>query len=105
MTEVNDGETLDVECTVGRVYPVGDLEFQLMSGDTAVSSRQLGVSTEGSDGTFSVTNVFSNQRYFRSYSPTEDGMTCQVYHTRGNNQSGRLQAIVRCEFLHTLVKM
>ena len=105
VSEVNDGEMLDVECTVDRVYPVDNLNFQLISDDTVVSSRQSGISNEGSDGTFSVTNVFSNQRYFRSYSLTEDGVACQVYHRRGNKQSGRLQVIVRCEFLHTLVVM
>ena len=93
---------LDVECTVDRVYPVGNLEFQLMSGDTALTGRQSGVSTEGIDGTFSVTHLFSNQRYVKLYSPSEDGMTCKVRHSKGNNQSGRLQVIVRCEVLHTL---
>ena len=103
VTEVDDGAMLDVECTVDRVYPVGSLDFQLMSGDTAVSSRQSGVSTEGSDGTFRVTHLFSNQRYVKSYSPPEDGMTCQVRHSRGNKQSDPLQVNVRCKLLHVCV--
>ena len=99
MTEVNYGETLDVECTVNRVYPVDDLEFQLMSGDTAVTSRQSGTSTgTNSDGTFSATKVFNNQRFLRSYSSTESGLTCKVYHQPGGDrQSERLTVTVRCE--------
>ena len=98
MTEVNDGETLDVECTVDRVYPVDGLQFQLMSSNTAVSSTQSGSSTEtNSDDTFNVIKTFRDQRYLRSYSPTQDGLVCKVYHPRGDAQSNNLGIIVQCE--------
>ena len=86
----NEWETLDIQCTVESVYPVHDLEFQLISGDTVVSNRQPGNGySANSDHTFRVTTVFSVQ-FSRSYSLTEDGLTCQVYHQRGNSQSQRL---------------
>ena len=100
VTVVNDGETLDVECSVERVYPVDGLEFQLMSGATEVSSRQSGDSTgTNSDGTFSVKTAFSSQNFLRSYSSTEAGLTCKVYHQPdGDHQSDRLTGVtVRCK--------
>ena len=98
MTEVNDGETLGVECTVDRVYPVNNLEFQLMSGDTAVTGRESGDSTgiDSEDGAVSVSNVFSVE-FRRSYSSTEQGLTCGVFHTLGDTRSERLSVIVSCE--------
>ena len=98
MTEVNDGEMLDVECKVERVYPVGDMEFQLMSGDTAVSVRGSADSTDVNvDGTFVVTKVFSVE-FGRLYSSTEDGLTCKVYHARSDSQSDTLTGVtVRCK--------
>ena len=97
MTEINDGETIDVECIVDLVYPVDDLEFQLMSGDTVVSSRELGDSTEtNSDGTFRVTKMFSLM-FSSSYSFTEAGLVCKAYHSKGNSESGRLYVIVTCK--------
>ena len=97
VTQVIHGEALDVECTVERVYPVDSLTFQLMSGDTAVSSRQSGdIYGTNSDGTLRVTKVFGVV-FARSYSTTEDGLTCKVYHSTGDYQSHRLQVIVSCE--------
>ena len=98
MTEVNDRETLDVECTVDRVYPVDNLEFQLVSGDTAVTGSESGDITgiDSEDGAVRVSNVFSVE-FRRSYSSTEQGLTCGVSHTRGDKQSERLSVIVSCE--------
>ena len=90
VTDVNnEWETLDVQCTVERVYPVDNLQFQLFSCGAAVSSRQSGISSANSDGTLGVTKVFSVE-FNRSYSSTEDGLTCKTYHSRGDNQSQRL---------------
>ena len=98
MTEVNDGETLDVECTVDRVYPVNGLQFQLMSGDTVVTGSESGDITDidSEDGAVSVSNVFSVE-FRRSYSSTEQGLTCGVFHPRGNSQSEHLSVTVSCE--------
>ena len=85
-----------MECTVDRVYPVDGLEFQLMSDDTVVTSRQSGISSVNRDDTFSVTKVFS-VTFSRSYSSTEAGLTCKVYHSRGNSQSVHLAVVVACE--------
>ena len=99
MTEVNDGETLDVECTVERVYPVGDLEFQLVSGDNAVSNSQSGVSTDtnSDDGAISATRTFSVE-FLGSDSLTDAELQCKVNHTRGNEQSAQLSVTVACEY-------
>ena len=98
LTAVNAEETLDVRCTVERVYPATNLEFQLMSGDSAVSSRQLGfINGTSTDGSVSVSTLFSVS--FRlSYSVTQDGLICRVYHPRGINRSERLQVMVSCEY-------
>ena len=98
MTEVDDGETLDVECTVDRVYPADRLEFQLMSGDTVVTGSESGdvIGTDSDDGAVSVSNVFSVE-FSRSYSSTEQGLTCGVFHTLGDTRSERLSVIVSCE--------
>ena len=42
VTEINEGESLDVECTVDRVHPAENPTFQLMSGGTTVSNREAG---------------------------------------------------------------
>ena len=99
MTEVNDGETLDVECTVERVYPVGDLEFQLVSGDNAVSNSQSGVSTStnSDDGSVSITKIFSVE-FLGSDSSTEAELQCKVQHSRGDSQSEQLSVTVACEY-------
>ena len=97
VTEVNEGETLDVECTVDRVYPVHDLEFQLINGDNMLPGRQTGdITGTNSDGTFTARKVFS-VTFSRSYSSTETGLMCKVYHPRGDNQSEELAVIVACE--------
>ena len=99
VTEVNEGEILDVECTVDRVYPDDGLEFQLMSGAFAVTSRLSGrIAFTNSGGTFSATKIFSNLLFLRSYSATEDGLTCRVYHPRGNNVSQPSAVIVMGEY-------
>ena len=97
MTEINDGETLDVECTVDRVYPVDNLEFQLMSGDNEVTGRQSGIITDtNSDGAVTATKIFSVE-FRKSYSSTEAGLMCKVYHPRDDNQSEKLAVTVACE--------
>ena len=104
VTEVNEGETLDVDCSVERVYPVDDLQFQLMSRDTAVSSRESGVSPDTNpDGTYRVLTVFSVAFSGWSFSATRDGLKCNVSHSRGDNQSDSLQLTVRpreCVFVY-----
>ena len=99
MTEVNDGETLDVECTVDRVYPVGDLEFQLVSGDNAVSSSRSDIRTDtnSNDGAVGVTKTFSVQ-FLGSDSSTEAELQCKVQHSRGDSQSEQLSVTVACEY-------
>ena len=98
VTVVNNGETLDVECTVERVYPVDGLEFQLMSGVAILSSRQSDdITGTNSDGTISATKIFRVE-FRRSYSSTLEGLTCSVFHSRGNSQSGLLSIIVSCEW-------
>ena len=103
VTEVNDGETLEVECTVERVYPVDNLEFQLMSGGRIVHDRESGdTPVRNSDGTFSITKFFSVE-FSRSYSSAQQGLTCGVFHSWGDSQSERLPLTVSCELpLRTL---
>ena len=98
VTEVNDRETLNVECLVESVYPADGLEFELVSGGTVVSSRTLGDDppATNSDDTFGARKIFS-VTFVRAYSSTEDGLTCKVYHPKGDNQSGLLAVIVACE--------
>ena len=85
MPNVNAGETLDVGCTVERVYPATNLEFQLTSGDSVVSGRQSGLANgTNTDGSVSVSTIFS-VAFRLSYSVTQDGLICRVYHPRGNH--------------------
>ena len=96
VTEVKDGETLDVECTVERVYPVHNLKFQLISGETLLmSSSDPGTISTNKDGTFRASKVFS-VIFSSSYSSTEDGLMCKADNERGDNQSGRL-LVAACE--------
>ena len=104
VTEVHDGETLDVECRVGRIYPVDDshdIGFQLASGDSVVVGREtvlsgVSISTNFLDDTLSVTKDFSVE-FNRSYSSPQQGLACGVFHPRGYEQSERLPVIVSCE--------
>ena len=97
VSEVNDGETLDVECTVEAVYPVDVLQFQLMSGDNEVTGRRSGISTvTNSDGAVSATKIFSVE-FRKPYSSTDAGLMCKVYHPRDDNQSEKLAVTVACE--------
>ena len=96
-TQVFDGDTLDVECIVSHVHPSGDLRFQLASNDTALTGRQSGLTTGiDSDGLHTIRIEFSLE-FRRSYSSTQLGLLCQVYHI-GGNPSVRSDIIVTCKW-------
>ena len=79
---VNEGDTLDVECSIKSVYPEV-VTFELISGNSVLSDQSRSSSRVNNDGTFDEAAVFAVEM-LRDYS--SDGnrkLKCRANLRRG----------------------
>ena len=99
VTEVNEGDALDVKCTVERVYPLADFSFKVATGTEPLTDIETGDNATNSDGTYSVTMTFENITFSREYMVSGSKLKCLVHYSGPGSVRGRqqLQITVNCK--------
>ena len=80
---VNEGDTLDVECSIKSVYPEV-VTFELISGNSVLSDQSRSSSRVNNDGTFDEAAVFAVEMLREYSSHGNRKLKCRATLPRGS---------------------